>query len=204
MDKKRSFRRLLRRFRKDDSGATVVELAMIFPVLVVVLVGIIEMSLGMFINTVVEGSLREASRLGLTGQIQEGESNDQALVDMLNEATLGLLGLTTSDVSTLVYENFESVGKGEDFTDINGDGVYTATPVTADDGTDYPDGEPWDEVNGNGMWDEDFGVAGLGSPGDIVLYTVEYDWNLLSKNLIPILDGVLPLRASIVVQNEPY
>ncbi|WP_415237781.1 TadE/TadG family type IV pilus assembly protein [Sneathiella sp.] len=197
-------RRLIRQFRKNEDGATAVELAMVLPVLLLVLIGIMELSIGMFINTVVEGSLREASRLGLTGQIQEGASNDQAIVDMLNEASLGLLNLTTGNVTSLVYENFASVGKGEEFTDIDGNGVRTETSVTAEDGTVYPNGEPWTEVNGNGVWDEDFGEAGLGTQGDIVLYTVTYNWNFLSGQVIPILKGTIPMSASIVVMNEPF
>ncbi|WP_169546085.1 TadE/TadG family type IV pilus assembly protein [Sneathiella aquimaris] len=197
-------RRLIRQFRKNEDGATAVELAMVLPVLLLVLIGIMELSIGMFINTVVEGSLREASRLGLTGQIQEGASNDQAIVDMLNEASLGLLDLTTGNVTSLVYENFASVGKGEEFTDIDGNGVRTETSVTAEDGTVYPNGEPWTEVNGNGVWDEDFGEAGLGTQGDIVLYTVTYNWNFLSGQVIPILKGTIPMSASIVVMNEPF
>ncbi|MEX0583425.1 MAG: TadE/TadG family type IV pilus assembly protein, partial [Sneathiella sp.] len=63
-------RKVVRAFARDKAGTTAVELAMIAPVLITVLVGIIELSMAMFINTVVEGSLKDASRLGLTGQIQ--------------------------------------------------------------------------------------------------------------------------------------
>ncbi len=197
-------RRITRAFLQDSMGATAVELALIAPVLILFLIGVIELSVAMFINTVVEGSLKDASRLGLTGQIQKGSSNTQALVDMLNEASLGLLDLTTDDVSILVYENFAQVGQGEEYTDLDGNGEWTPGPYTHSDGTVYPDGEPWIEVNGNGVYDEDFGVAGMGAQGDIVLYTVTYSWNFLSGQLIPILDGLIPMRASIVIRNEPF
>lgn len=197
-------RRITRAFLQDSMGATAVELALIAPVLILFLIGVIELSVAMFINTVVEGSLKDASRLGLTGQIQKGSSNTQALVDMLNEASLGLLDLTTDDVSILVYENFAQVGQGEEYTDLDGNGEWTPGPYTHSDGTVYPGGEPWIEVNGNGVYDEDFGVAGMGAQGDIVLYTVTYSWNFLSGQLIPILDGLIPMRASIVIRNEPF
>ncbi|MEP3244562.1 MAG: TadE/TadG family type IV pilus assembly protein [Sneathiella sp.] len=203
MVRKLVLRRLIRRFKKDQDGATAVEVAMIMPILMLIMIGIIELSVGMYINTVVEGSLRDASRLGLTGQIQEGTSNDQAIVNILNDSSLGMLALTTDDVTSLVYENFASVGTGEEYTDLDGNGTWTETPLTHE-GVEYPNGEPWVEVNGNGVWDEDFGEAGLGNPGDIVLYTVTYDWNFLSGQIIPILGGVIPMTASIVVQNEPF
>ena len=197
-------RKIIKALAQDTKGATAIELAMVLPVLILILVGIIELSMGMFINTVVEGSLKDASRLGATGQIQEGVSNDQALVDMINAASLGMLNLTTADVTSLVYENFAYVGQGEEYTDLNGNGTWDAGPFTDSDGTVYPDGEPWVEVNGNGAYDEDFGVAGLGVQGDIVLYTVRYNWNFLSGQVIPVLDGTIPMSASIVVQNEPF
>jgi Flp pilus assembly pilin Flp len=197
-------RKVAKAFAQDSLGATAVELALIAPLLIVFLIGIIELSMAMFINTVVEGSLKDASRLGLTGQIQQGSSNTQALVDMLNEASLGLVDLTTDDISILVYENFAQVGQGEEFTDLDGNGEWTSGPYTHTDGTVYPDGEPWVEVNGNGIYDADFGVAGMGAQGDIVLYTVRYNWNFLSGQVIPILNGLIPMRASIVIRNEPF
>ncbi len=203
MRRTRSLSRLLRRFRKDQNGATAVEMAMVAPMLFLILFGIIELSMGMYINTVVEGSLREASRLGLTGQIQQGTSNDQAIVDMINESTVGMLNLTTDDIDMKVYENFETVGKGEEYVDLDGNGDWTPGPLTHE-GTDYPGGEPWTEINGNGTWDADLGEAGLGGQGDIVLYTVTYNWNFLSGQIIPVLNGTIPLSASIVVQNEPF
>ncbi|MCF8467141.1 MAG: hypothetical protein K9G33_07040, partial [Sneathiella sp.] len=154
----------------------------------------IELSMGMFINSVVEGSLKDASRLGLTGQISGTTGNKQGLVDIINDATLGMIGLTTDDVTTLVYDDFASVGKGEPLViDVNGNGSW-----------DEADGDTFTDVNGNLVWDEDLGVAGLGSAGSIVLYTVEYNWNFLSGQVIPILGGIIPMRASIVVRNEPY
>ncbi len=186
-----STRRILSKFRKDKDGSTAVEVAMVMPILTVVLFGIFELSMGMYVNTVVEGSLREAARLGLTGQLQAGTSNDQALVDMVNDAAMGMVNLTTDDVSTLVYESFADVGEGEDFIDLNGDGTWT-------------DGEIFTDVNGNAIWDEDLGEAGLGTQGSIVLYTISYNWNFLSGSVVPFLNGTIPMTATIVVQNEPF
>ena len=51
------------------------------------------------------------------------------------------------------------------------------------------------------------GAAGLGGAGDIVLYTLRYDWSLLTGLLDPLMgddNGVMQLAASIVVRNEPF
>jgi hypothetical protein len=50
------------------------------------------------------------------------------------------------------------------------------------------------------------GAAGLGGPGDVVLYPVSFDWSLLTPLMAPLAgaDGKLRLSASIAVRNEPY
>ncbi len=197
-------RKYIRALAKDTKAATAVELAMVLPVLMIFLVGIIELSMGMFINTVVEGGLRDASRVGLTGKSTGGISQKQAIVNIVNDASLGLLNLTETDVTTLVYPSFGDIGQPEPHTDLDGDGTWTPGPYTHTDGVVYPDGEPFTDVNGNGAWDADMGTAGLGGPSEIVLYTIEYNWNFLSGQIIPVLNGTIPMSASMVVRNEPF
>ena len=52
--------------------------------------------------------------------------------------------------------------------DLDGDGEFTA-------GRD-----PYDDWNGNGRWDPHMGTAGVGGPGDVVVYTLTYPWPLLT------------------------
>ena len=195
--------KLLRKMLKKQDGTTAVELAMIAPVLVLILFGLIELSIGMFVNTVVEGGLRDASRIGLTGMETDGISRDQAIIDIVNEASLGMVDLKLDDISAKVYPSFGDIGMPEPFEDINGDGQYTIAPFIHG-GTNYPTGEPFQDINGNGTWDDDMGEIGLGGPGEIVLYTIRYNWNFLSGQIIPILDGLIPMSASMVVRNEPF
>jgi len=191
------------RFKRDDTGTTALELALITPVIMLIIFGMIELSIGMFVNTVVEGGLRDASRVGLTGQETGAISREQTMVNIVNEASLGLVDAQVGDVDTLIYPSFEDVGMPEPYTDINGDGIFTEDSFTFE-GVLYPDGEPFSDINGNAAWDEDMGETGLGEPGDIVMYTLSYNWNLLSGSLIPVLDGVIPLTASMIVLNEPF
>ena len=183
--------RLFRRFRKNQEGTTAVEVALIAPVLIVILFGLIELSVAMFINTVIEGGLRDASRIGLTGLETGAISREQTIINIVNDASLGLVDLKLGDISALVYPSFGDIGMPEPYTDSNGDGSYTA-------------GEEFDDINGNGGWDEDMGTAGLGGPGEIVLYTIRYNWNFLSGQVVPVLEGVIPMSASMVVRNEPF
>ncbi|MBL4906624.1 MAG: pilus assembly protein [Sneathiella sp.] len=180
-----------RRFRKDKEGSTAVELALIFPVLALVLFGIMDLSFAMFVNTVVEGGLKDASRVGFTGRDTGGVSREQTIANIVNDSSLGMVDVQSGDISALVYDSFEDIGMPEPYTDENGDGAYT-------------DGEPFTDVNGDGSWSNDMGEAGLGGPGEIVLYTLTYNWNLLSGQILPVLNGVIPMSATMVVRNEPF
>ncbi|MEX0760454.1 MAG: hypothetical protein WD100_12815, partial [Tistlia sp.] len=109
--------------------------------------------------------------------------------------TEGLVDLAEVERVTLVYPGFAAVGEPEPFTDANGNGSYDSDPA-----------EDFVDINGNGQWDADMGAAGLGGPGDIVLYTLRYDWPLVTGLLDGVIgvEGRMPLSASIVVRNEPY
>jgi len=196
-------KKLFHKFVRCQDGTTAVELALISPVLALILFGLIELSVAMFVNTVVEGGLRDASRVGLTGMDTSGVSREQAIADIVNIASLGMVNLQAGDISSKIYPSFGDIGQPEPYTDLNGDGKYTSSSVTYG-GVTYPDGEPFEDINGSGAWEDDMGTAGLGGPGEIVLYTIRYDWNFLSGQIIPILGGTIPMRASMVVRNEPF
>lgn len=97
-------------------------------------------------------------------------------------------------IQYLVYDSFENIGQPEPFTD--------QEPMNGV----YDQGEPFTDVNGNTTWDADMGAAGVGGPGEVVVYTVSYDWPLLTGMLHSWMgtDGKVPLRASVAVRNEPY
>ncbi len=50
------------------------------------------------------------------------------------------------------------------------------------------------------------GEAGLGGPGELVLYTVAVDWSMLTPVVAPLVgeDGKIRVEASVAVRNEPY
>src|SRR5690349_24882433 len=58
----------LRRFARDGEGATIIEFALIFPIVLMITFGIMEISLCMASLVTLEGGLKEASRYGITAQ----------------------------------------------------------------------------------------------------------------------------------------
>lgn len=186
-------RRLTRLWRRDE-GTTALEFALVAPVLITTVVGIMEISMILIVSALIEGGLRDAARFGITGYVPQGTTREDKIKSIIADATIGLVDMSKVEVQTLVYPSFADIGKPEPYTDTNGNGQYDI-------------GEPFTDINGNGQWDPDMGAAGLGGPGDVVLYKVRYKLPTLTLLLVPVIggdDGKINLSASIAVRNEPY
>ncbi len=184
----------LKRFLLDRRGGTAMEFALAAPAVILFVAGILEVGMFIFALTLLEASVRESSRYGITGASPAGVSREQAIRNIVADRTMGLIQMDRLIISTLIYSNFTLIGQAEPFTDTAPfNGVHDA-------------GEPFTDVNGNGQWDADLGRAGVGGPGDVVVYTLIYPWPLLTGMLNDIIGdaGFLTLRASIAVRNEPY
>ena len=183
----------LKALKACERGAALVEFAFALPIVILVLAGTFDLGMVMFADILLEGAVRDTSRLGITGYAPSGESRDDMILAALQSDTLGLIDTSRATITHKVYDSFADVGQPEPYTDENDNGQY-------DEGEDY------DDVNGNGQWDADMGVAGLGGSGDIVLYTVSYDWTTWTHLIDPLFgsDGAITLTASTVVRNEPY
>ncbi|MHA1535943.1 MAG: TadE/TadG family type IV pilus assembly protein [Alphaproteobacteria bacterium] len=190
---KRKFGFFGRLGRRND-GAAAVEFAFVAPVLLLTILGIMEVAMVLIVSTLIEGGLRDAARFGITGFVPQGMTRAEQITSIISDATIGLVKLPDIDIQTLVYPSFSEVGQPEPYTDTNGNGAYDI-------------GEPFTDINVNGQWDADMGAAGVGGPGDIVLYKVKYNLPTMTPLLSTMLggaDGKVQLSASIAVRNEPY
>jgi Flp pilus assembly protein TadG len=178
---------------KKDDGSTIVEFALVAPLLAMFLVAIIEFGMIMFSSILMESGLRDASRFGITGRVLTGQTRLESIVQIISDRTIGLVDMNAATVEVLVYPSFSNVGAGENYVDGNANGTYDA-------------GETYTDSNGNGAWDSDIGVAGAGDTGDIVLYRISYDWPLLTPFASHFMgsSGAFSLQASIAVRNEPW
>ncbi|MGE5147824.1 MAG: TadE/TadG family type IV pilus assembly protein [Candidatus Eiseniibacteriota bacterium] len=190
MNKIRKMLRTFGRLRREEDGSEAIEFVLIFPGFLLILMGAVEFTMVVFVGSILESAMAEASRFGITGATPPGVTREDQVKAIVKEKTYGLIDMSKADFQTLVYPTFADIGQGEPYTDSNGNGQYDA-------------GEPYNDVNGNGQWDADMGVAGLGGPGDIVLYKISYTWGMLTPVLEPIV-GSIKESASIAVRNEPY
>lgn len=184
----------LRRLRRCRSGLTVLEFAIAAPVVFATVAGVLELALVMFVMTLSEGALREASRFSITGFTPPGMTREERILEILGDHTIGLVDMGAASVTYKVYPSFNDIGKPEPFTD--------SAPAN---GT-YDAGEAFQDINGNGQWDSDMGAAGLGGPGEIVLYTIEFDWELMTPLVSPFMgtNGKMTMKSSVAVKNEPF
>jgi Flp pilus assembly protein TadG len=183
-----------RRIRADglgQSGAAMVEFALVAPLFIALLCAIMEFSGIMFVQAILEGAAREASRYGLTGFTSGGVSREDQIRSIVEDNTFGIIDMDELQFTQQVYENFGDIGQPEPFTDENSNAVWD-------------NDEPYTDINGNGTWDPDMGAAGLGGPGAVVVYRMAYDWNIMIPLFRPIFGDSIRLQSNIAVRNEPF
>lgn len=193
--------RFFTRLRKNNEGVTAMEFAFVAPVLFLFMMGVIEAAMMMFVQNILESATFNASRLGKTGFATPGATREQTIRAMIEQRAGGLIDPELLDIDAMAYGGgFGDIDQPEPYTDTNGNGVKDPT-------------EAYIDSNGNGQWDADMGTAGLGTAGDVVVYTVTYPWTLLTPfagafvdedELAPGEEPFIPLTARAVVRNEPF
>lgn len=187
------FWRRLRRLGACARGASSIDFAFSASILITAMAGTFEFATVSFVNSAVEGALREAARFGMTGFAFPGETRAEAIRRIVEERTFGLVSVSPESFSTKVYPSFALVGQGEPFTD------------NAPANGEYDTGELFDDLNSNGEYDADLGVEDSGAAGQIVLYRIDYQVPLITGLMSTLLGkDAFSLTASIVVRNEPF
>ena len=179
-----------RAFRRDQEGSALVEAALGLPILLSAMIGVFEVANFFFVSASVENAVLHASRFGITGGTQEGETREDLVRAIIEEQTFGMVDMDTVEIETLVYEQFGDIGEPEPFADDNGN-------------EQWDDGEEFSDVNGNGVWDDDMAIAGLGGAGDIVLYRINYEANSLT-GFMDWAYRTLNVQSTVAVRNEPF
>ena len=185
--------RIFGKFRQDESGSAAVEFALVGPMFVITVLGIMEVGMILSTEALMEGAVRDAARFGVTGQ-DEAERLE-IIENIISERTIGLVDMDTAQIDVLTYGSFDVIGAPEPFVD---SAPYNGV---------YDPGETYSDINSNGQWDPDQGLASAGQSGEVVLYRVTYNAPSMTgflDHLIGGEDNAVQLVASIAVRNEPY
>ena len=179
----------LKRLRGDTQGATIVEFAIVAPVFIMLLLGLFEFGFQAYSQSVLQGALQAAAR---NSTLEDGPASaaelDAQVLKMVKRVVPGAdITFTRKN-----YANFEDVGQPEAFTDTNDDGICN-------------NGEPFEDLNENGLWDADRGADGSGGARDAVLYTAvaEYSRMLPLAGLIDVSPNV-KIEGRTVLRNQPF
>jgi Flp pilus assembly protein TadG len=158
---------------RNNQGVTALETALVMPVFLLLMFGIIEFGLMMHVSSLVENATHEAARKGSTGNDYSDLNPDNLDRTAFIQAHLrARLGGWASD-----------------------DGTLSITTQTAGSIVNFNPG------GAGGV-----AAAGFGQRGEAVLYIVTYNWRILTPMMGQIIgtNGVLPIRSTVVVQNENF
>ena len=176
-----------RRLAGDERGATIVEFALVLPVLMTLLLGLFDTGYNLYTSAILQGAIQKAAR----DSTLEGAT--PADLDAKVTSTVhNIAPQSTIVFSRKSYTSFSDIGTPEDFTDVNNDGTCDA-------------GEPYEDENGNGTWDTDRGVTGNGGARDAVLYSVTVSY----PHMFPLpsfvgMSNTYTMKSETVLRNQPF
>lgn len=181
-------RQSLRRLVRDRAGVTVVEFAIVIPVLATLLMGLGDLLYTAYLQAILDGSVQKAGR---DSALEVSAIDQSSLDDEVEGAVKQIASGATFSYDRRSYSSFALV-KPEYFDDKNGDGIRQP-------------GECYDDVNGNGRWDADPGRLTQGGANDVTKYTVTVTY----PRLFPVA-GLLGFAANgravatTLLKNQPY
>ena len=179
---------MIRGLASDTRGATIVEFAIIIPVLCTILAAGLELGYRMYLGSIVQGALLEASRRATVGD----RTSDQ--IDQIIKDRVAMLS-NEANVRTIKKEsffNFSNVGKPEKITS-------DTDPI----GT-YNKGDCYEDANNNSVYDTNTN-SGLGTADDIVRYTVTVEYpNIMPVSKLLGWGTKQSIAASTVLRNQPF
>jgi Flp pilus assembly protein TadG len=179
----------MHRICKDDSGATLAEFGFVAPIFITLVMGVLDVAHTQYTSSVVTGAMQRAGRdMSLENAASNLNALDQAVADIVQTVAPN----ATVDTTRLSHMDFSDIGQAEAFTDDNSDAICNNNEV-------------FEDVNGNGTWDQDRGSTGIGGARDAVVFsaTVSYPRLFPMAGLIGLPERV-QVEAATVLRNQPF
>jgi Flp pilus assembly pilin Flp len=181
--------RLTANLVRDERGATLIEFAMIAPVLLALLLGMFEMGYNFYMQSQLQGAVQRAAR---DSSLQSAGSDTAAIDARVEAAVHAIVPQAEMTFSRRAYSSFNDVHRAEDYTDIDRNGACN-------------DGEPFEDANDNGQWDQDRGSDGGGGARDAVLYVVQVSYpRAFAAAQVVGLSPTFTTEAVTVLRNQPW
>ena len=182
-------------FRRDHRGAAALEFAFVAPVMIVLIFGLLQLGYVAFARSSLESATMAGARYAAA---QSCLAKRKSGMESLITQRMGNFHSFNDEPVRIEVKSygaeFGSVGNPEPYADTNKNKQHDA-------------GESYDDVNGNGRWDQDMGREGsVGNAGDVVTLSTSYKLQALVPFIAERFNGGEPyyaLQASTVVRNEP-
>lgn len=158
--------RPLKLVARDQRGATIVEFALILPVLLLVICGAIDLGYLYLAQTTLNGAIMQGAQVASSSM----ERTEAQRLATLRGGIIASMQAFSADQPTIDARVYRTFGTSfpEDYIDTNGNGHYDGPFGTNP-------GESFIDRNGNGVWDADVpvttGPTVMGDVGDVVSYS---------------------------------
>jgi Flp pilus assembly protein TadG len=178
---------------RDRRGATVIEFALILPVLLSAVCGTIELGHMLVARMVLDGAVVEAARIATASVDNSQAARDTAMRRSITTAMSSFPLATGQQMSidTRVFADFST--------------AYPEVYADANRNAKYDLGETFTDRNKNGKWDPATPITGtMGGAGDVLSITVRYPKKVLFGFLGTqwAMGSLINLSATTVVRNE--
>jgi Flp pilus assembly pilin Flp len=186
-------RKAYRRLRRDQQGATIVEFALVAPIMILLIMGLGELAFQRYMQAVLIGAMQKAGRDNTVQGNQSGTSStsiDQIVLSKVQ--SVYAKAAFASPPTRKSYSQFGAVA-AEPFDDNNKNGVFD------------PKTECFTDMNGNKTWDSDPGITGGGGASDVVVYSVSISYpRLFPLGKIMGWGSSQQITSTTVLKNQPY
>jgi Flp pilus assembly protein TadG len=172
----------------DQRGVTVIEFAILAPVMMILLMGLGDMLYQSYAQAILNGELQKAAR---DSGIEGAGGNTTAIDAKVQTRILQIAPQATFVTSRKAYDTFSEVAP-EPIFDTNGNNQLDP-------------GECFTDENGNGVWDKDPGTTGQGGASAVTVYQMTATY----PRLFPVA-GLLgwsntqTISATTLLKNQPY
>lgn len=173
---------------RDRRGVTIVEFAIVAPVMMITIMGLGDLLYQAYLQSILDGAMQKAGR---DSALEANAANGNALDDKVEAMVQNIAKNATFVSERRSYSSFALV-KPENFTDTNGNGLRDA-------------GECYDDVNDNKTWDADPGKITQGGANDVTKYTMTVTYPRIFP--VPKMFGwsqTNQLSATTLLKNQPY
>lgn len=182
-------RALFRRLRRDQRGMTVIEFAVVAPVLFILLMGLCDLAYQSYIQAILTGEMQKAGRDStIQGAITKTNDLDARVKSQVSRVAKNATFAPTRSN----YASFSKM-KPEFFFDDNSNGQFDSAT------------ECFIDINNSNGWDRDPGTTGQGGANDVTLYTMEVSYaRLFPLSGLMGWSNTVKIAASTVLKNQPY